>query len=167
MGKQLSLLFALVLTGGCSAAHGDFETMCAGPLHATVTIEETGEVLAVERVFSGRSLGGISDWVFVHLERGEWFIVDFRRPAETGRALHFMNEPATPPEARVTLSDDLVHLCGSSEMSEGELILDYVHVGTEYVDCVIGSLRVRFADCDREIFGRPASETTLLVELGR
>jgi hypothetical protein len=103
----------------------------------------------------------------IHLEHGEWIHVHFRRPAETGRALHFMNEPATPPEARVTLSRDLVHLCGTSEMSEGELILDYVRVGPEFVDCVIGSLRVRFADCDREIFGRPASETTFLVELGR
>jgi hypothetical protein len=58
-------------------------------------------------------------------------------------------------------------ICRATSTSEGELILDYVRVGPEFVDCVIGSLRVRFADCDAEVFGRPASETTFLVELGR
>ena len=65
------------------------------------------------------------------------------------------------------LAHDLVGLCWNSAMTEGELILDYVRVGPEFVDCAIGSLRVRFVDCDAEVFGRLASETTFLVELGR
>ena len=60
-------------------------------------------------------------------------------------------------------------------MSEGELILDYVQLDQgvdprlqpQFVNCIGGSLRVRFTDCAEELFGRPASETTFLVELGR
>ncbi len=167
MGKHLSVLAALLMSG-CAAAHGDFETMCDGPLRATVTIEETGEAFPVDLVGATGSFTGTSDGLMLRLEHGEWLNLIFRRPAALGAELHFMNEPSIPPEARVVLSRDRVHLCGTSAMSEGELILDYVRIGPDdYVDCVIGSLRVRFADCDAEVFGRPASETTFLIEIGR
>ncbi len=161
MGKQLSLLFALVLTGGCSAAH---EGLCDDRLHATVTIEETGEEIAVDEVGWARSSGIVerSDIVLVFIQ-GQLLWIEFTRPSATGSPLSL---GAEAPDVRVVISH-LTGACRSSAMSEGELVLDYIRHGEEFVNCIGGSLRVRFADCDAEVFGRPASETTFLVELGR
>ncbi len=170
MGKQLSLLFALVLASGCAASH---EGLCDERLHATVTIEETGEVLAVRDVGTGMSTrfpsGEQTDHISVWLESGETMFITFARPAVIGRPIPLGTDI---PDARVTIV--AVGLCGGSPMSEGELILDYVQldqgdptVEPQFVNCIGGSLRVRFADCAEELFGRSASETTLLVELGR
>ena len=162
MGKQLSLLFALVLTGGCSAAH---EGLCDDRLHATVTIEETGEEIAVEDVYAGVSIatatGAETDTVFVWFEGGGSIAFTLARPAVVGRPLPL--GVGVPDVQAIVVAGGF---CSSSAMSEGELILRYVqYYGV--VNCIGGSLRVRFADCDAELFGRPASETTLLVELGR
>lgn len=108
------------------------------------------------------------DSLTIRLEHGESIHVLFRRPASLGRELHFDPHTRGVPELRADLAHGLVGLCRHSAMTEGELILDYVRIGLdEFVDCAIGSLRVRFEDCDAEVFGRPASETTVLVELGR
>jgi hypothetical protein len=98
MGKQLSLLFALVLASGCAASH---EGLCDERLHATVTIEETGEVLAVQRVFPARSLSGTRDSLFIQMEGGQELFVDFPRPAPTGGALRLAAPIPTPDHAWV------------------------------------------------------------------
>lgn len=168
MGKHLSALAALLMSG-CAATHGEFETMCDGPLRATVTIEETGEVLAVADVHPRGSITREGDSLSIRLAHGESIDVLFGRPAALGRELHFADLPTDRvPEVRASLGRRLVGLCWSSATTEGELILDYVRIGPDdFVDCAIGSLRVRFADCEAEVFGRSASETTFLIEIGR
>ena len=162
MGKHLSALAAL-LVSGCAPAHAPVETMCDGTLHATVTIEETGEVLAVANTYPAGietiATGERNDLIVIQFERGERMDIMFARPTAIGTPLPL---GADVPDVQVALGRE----CVTSAMSEGELIFDHLHLN-ELVDCAIGSLRVRFTGCDAEVFGRLASETTFLVEIGR
>jgi hypothetical protein len=161
MAKQLSLLFALVLASGCAASH---ERACGGS-GASVTIEETGEVLGADVNFQLLSRDSErSDFVAISLERGWRMDVVFPQRTVVGSQAFSLGAEA--PDAEIALSGRS-RGCSPSAMSEGELIVDYVHRSSGIADCLIGSLRVRFADCDAEVFGRPASETTFLVEFGR
>ena len=160
-------LATLAIVTGCAPAQGP---TCDGTLHATVTIEETSEALAVESVapalIGSIATGENNDLIIIELESGEVINILFARPTAIGTPLPL---GAELPDVQVRLGGTGVSIggCETTATSEGELIVDHLHLDGEFLDCAIGSLRVRFTDCDAEFFGRPASETTFLVEIGR